>query len=74
MTIQEIVDRVNSRLNPTTGQAGLLLRLDVDDALTAYNDNTKKKENITVFLENFSFLSYTEKQKTINDVNSYINV
>lgn len=71
MTIQEIVDRVNSRTNPATGQSGFLMRLDVDDALKVYDDDTKKVENITTFLENFTFLSYIDKQKIIRDVNSY---
>lgn len=74
MTIDSIVAIVNARPNPTTGEAGYLTRLDVDNALIVYNDNDKKVQNITAFLSNFTFLTFQDKQTIIKDVDSYIDV
>lgn len=73
MTIQDIVNRVNSRVRPT-GEAGLLLREDINDALAIYADNEHKKDNVQTFIDNFSFLSHADKEKIISDVDSYIDV
>lgn len=71
MTIQEIVDKVNSRPNPVTGQMGYLRRDDILSALKIYNDKDHAPINIATFLSNFSFLSDPIKEMIVKDVDSY---
>lgn len=71
MTIQEITDTVNSRINPTTGQAGYIIRDDIHEALGVYKDPEKEIENMTTFLNQFTFMTDTLRKSILDDLSSY---
>lgn len=71
MTIQEITDTVNARINPSTGEAGYIIRDDIVNALDVYDNPEEELANITTFLNQFTFMTDTLKKSILDDLSSY---
>lgn len=70
-TAIEIVEDASARINPWTQGTGYITRQDLVDFFVTLPEDANRKSELTLFLDQCTFLTTDEKEKIISDVGSY---
>ena len=72
MTLSELKSKVESQINPRTGNSPYLLREDIENAIDIVNNEKGGMKMFTDFLE--SIEGFEDERKILDDIKSYTTI